>query len=555
MQINKLLAQPDDKLVEIIRKDDLEKFRSYIEDNNEKIETNRTHITTLDYCFAEKKVSKKITKYILDNYPEIVRIESFEDIASVILQKMRYQHNITENIFLNKCLRKIIKDNLKFYQDENTLGYSRSKNHNLLEIALIYNDEKTFKYLISKGFNINYINPVTGDNLLHAACHHPKNKNIIKYLLKNKKFIHNLNMPNNVGDTPFLIANKQTDIDFINYLVTKGANVSVVNKNNCNALHAFCSGVSPSNIWRSVSYNIKQAKKILKYIDLLINSGISINSVDSENNNAILHLSQSNNNENKTFILKKLYECGINLEQKNNDGNTVLNYLIHRHRLKELHFILNKWQGDYNTKNKEGIAPIMSLFYEKNSLFPKIISAENYKKNVRVSLVAYGEKLSQYYATYNTHSTESIFSYLVKRGFNKPHDIPSEINIFENYFKENNNSVFSKPFENINFSNIIMLKHMISDLNICVDISNNNIVHQIIKNSQNKDDIYKKIIWAIENDLNILHCNSKGISAISLLNDPVKEHEFTEMYIQRQKKLLNNFVSEKTPVKSARTRL
>lgn len=563
--MNKLILKADNEIKNIIQRDDLENFISYLNKNNDSIkdELNETEFSCLYYCLTSEHTAKKITNYLIDTYPDILTTHSklldavvgAGNYAGVILQQINRKSyslspkNIQDIFFLKKTFKRIISSQPAFY-----INQVSEKGNNLLGEAISLNSLSALKFLIKMGFDINYVNEKNGNNLLHIACENKHNKHIINFLLNNKilkKTIHDKNL---MGDTPFLIA-QSTDIPFISFLLKKGANPLDKNNNGQNALHFFCRGFSFINIWRSTAYNIRQYKKTIKYIDLLLEQGISINSIDHANNNALHYLGENKNNENKSGIIKKMCKLGINIYQKNDEGNTILHLLIGKHRLKELHFILSKWEMPLNSKNSKNNTPFMCLFNSESNIIPKIVSQNDFENNKESYSGMYGKRYTYFPGLANKHTTESIFHYLVKKGFDK-----NELNtcnegeniLFKDYFFNEQKFVFDNLFENINFERINILKNTVGDINVYFDCDNNNIVHLMLTKDNPKEDLYKKINWAIEHNINILHTNNAGISAISLLNDPIKEHEFTEKYINLQKRMINKHLSDTTVIKKER---
>jgi ankyrin repeat protein len=71
-----------------------------------------------------------------------------------------------------------------------------------------------------------------------------------------------------------------------------------------------------------------QKKNFFEAFKLLINSGINIQSVDKEGNNALQILAQHYENENLTEIIRLLIEKGIDVNSKNSRSKNALFYVI-----------------------------------------------------------------------------------------------------------------------------------------------------------------------------------------------------------------------------------
>eukprot|EP01091_Cochliopodium_minus_P016089 TRINITY_DN5917_c0_g1_i3.p1 TRINITY_DN5917_c0_g1~~TRINITY_DN5917_c0_g1_i3.p1 ORF type:complete len:151 (-),score=26.07 TRINITY_DN5917_c0_g1_i3:52-504(-) len=66
------------------------------------------------------------------------------------------------------------------------------------------------------GFDVNLINDY-GETILHLACRHNQNLEVIKYLINNKKM--DFNLRNTKGRTPFICALENKNAEIIKFFV------------------------------------------------------------------------------------------------------------------------------------------------------------------------------------------------------------------------------------------------------------------------------------------------------------------------------------------------
>ena len=125
----------------------------------------------------------------------------------------------------------------------------------------------------------------------------------------------NINAEDQNGMTALLIAIELLDFEKARVLVRKGANVNKENK----------SGVSAFKLAAVYANGMFLYRFNLQLVELMLQKGANIKIKDSEGN-SILHLI-----DNET-IIKKLVQMGLDIETKNNNGLTPLEYAYTRYK-------------------------------------------------------------------------------------------------------------------------------------------------------------------------------------------------------------------------------
>ncbi|MBU2940962.1 ankyrin repeat domain-containing protein [Lacinutrix sp. C3R15] len=169
---------------------------------------------------------------------------------------------------------------------------SRSK-----DIALI-------NYLIEKGLDVNTEDYNANTPFLNAASRN--NIEIVKLLSKHLK---NINQVNKKGESALALAVANNSPEVVKFLLENNADITVLdaNKNNLTA-------------YLIESFSGKKADAFKQKVDLLKENGLDITQTQ-ENGNTLYHLAVAKNDKN---ILKFLSQFNINVNAKNNEGNTAL---------------------------------------------------------------------------------------------------------------------------------------------------------------------------------------------------------------------------------------
>lgn len=209
--------------------------------------------------------------------------------------------------------------------------------------AIVNGDTKKLDELIARGCNIKEQDPSTGDTAMHYAVKARKIQ-IIDHLLQ-KKYL-DINVRNNLGETPLLFAARQMDLEMFQYLLGLGATISDQNKSGQTAL----------------MYAIKNGDaKLFDYI--LINGQTNFTEKDNNGSTALLYAVRYH----KCNMIESLLDLtSLSLQDTENDGNNALHLakgcfstvdtLLNKGafidmQLKDGRTIMNEEERQYHTKS------------------------------------------------------------------------------------------------------------------------------------------------------------------------------------------------------------
>ena len=145
----------------------------------------------------------------------------------------------------------------------------------------IFNLSIELDYLKDSQYDTKYVNPETGETLLHSAVRHNDIEFVKKLIAKDSTII---NKADNLGDTPIILA-----IEFKYHKITKllidlGANLNTPDANGAMLLHhAICKNAT----FEIIEMMIKKGAKT----DTLLKNGTSANNIaESHNRNDVVKL-------------------------------------------------------------------------------------------------------------------------------------------------------------------------------------------------------------------------------------------------------------------------
>ncbi|CRG96477.1 methyltransferase, putative [Plasmodium gallinaceum] len=237
--------------------------------------------------------------------------------------------------------------------------------------------------------------------------------------------------------------------------------------------------------------DIEEVKSILE------NEKIYTINIKDENNNTLLHYACANNNVD--MILFLLYECSINYNQLNNNGNTPLLWAIqnkHYEAVKEILFF------DYFLNKNE----YLSIEKKKNDLYENMRDIKNDFLKENYKLTSYIKKKIQSIDIYN------VFDITEK----------SEVERINLYKQKNKIDLLKKNFYN---------KNILSE---AFNIENENILHLILSHPMssvldNQENSYPnenaKIIFHDNENNNIENFKDKNVCNLNeCLNNELAEN-------------------------------
>ncbi|MGY5353768.1 ankyrin repeat domain-containing protein [Wenyingzhuangia sp. IMCC45467] len=198
----------------------------------------------------------------------------------------------------------------------------------------------TFKYLASKGFKLNVENK-DGQTPLTILASKTKDVELIQFLLdakndankvdnsgnnalinaaeKNSKDVVELlasntidiNTKNSLGETALSNAVQGNTLEVVSYLLNHGASVNVQDKDGYSLLHYWAKSGKQRNAPSKPNQDI---------LTLLVSKGLNAKG-SQPNGNTLLHEAVQ---ENNIHLIKQSLTLGVDINAKNNEGNTAL---------------------------------------------------------------------------------------------------------------------------------------------------------------------------------------------------------------------------------------
>lgn len=232
-----------------------------------------------------------------------------------------------------------------------------------LHFACYYGADKIVELLIEAKATINSRN--TGQNTpFHCACVTGR-LNIAKVLLEKGV---DANLINYEGQTPLMLAACEGHVGIVEYLIAKKANINAVDKENYTALHyaAFNNDIKIVNILINNNAKICVANNITQStpLDFALNkhfyeiAKLLTNKIKCDFTiEVLLDYLKNNNIEQIIELLKK--ETKIILGFQNQNGETLLHFIISSQNESIIKSILVLTYGLSGVKNNSGQTPIM----------------------------------------------------------------------------------------------------------------------------------------------------------------------------------------------------
>ncbi|XP_048239007.1 uncharacterized protein LOC124117623 [Haliotis rufescens] len=266
-----------------------------------------------------------------------------------------------------------------------------------------------FDFLVSKGADIT-LTDYDNDNILHLACE-GGNKALVEYLLPKT----DINSRGNMGLTPVMNAAWKGRKDVFDFLVSKGADITLTDYDNDNILHLACEGGNKplveyllpktdinirGNMGRTPVMNAAWSGK-KDVFDFLVSNGADITLTDYDNDN-ILNLACEGGNKAlveyllpKTDINKRgnkgwtpvmnaawkgrndvfdfLVSKGADIKLTDDDNDNILNLACEGGNMTLVEYLLPK--TDINIRGNNGRTPVMTAAWSgKKDVFDFLVS-------------------------------------------------------------------------------------------------------------------------------------------------------------------------------------
>ncbi len=270
------------------------------------------NVTMIDYF-----VSKGISLESIDDsgngiFNYAVRRGNIDLLEMLIALKVPYQSTNSEGgnsmIFASQGTRGHT-NSLELFQYLEKKGIdpnvsTESGTNPLHALAYKSEDMEVLKYLIGKGVKVDQQDAQGSTPIINAAY-----QNNLAYLSFMVEYSDDINVVNKKGLSAFMAAIQYNSPEVVSFLIQKGADVSLRDKDNNNSVYYLIE-----------SFDVKKEEQFKKKLELLIDSGFNLTSTSGKGNN-LYHLAVQKNN---TQLLDILHAIKVSLNVKNDEGYTAL---------------------------------------------------------------------------------------------------------------------------------------------------------------------------------------------------------------------------------------
>jgi len=238
----------------------------------------------------------------------------------------------------------------------------------LLFLALkIFGGKKLIKIvelLINKGADISHKNTF-GNTALHLACIDKQSSDnridIIEIFIE--KGI-DINSVNDAGETPLMIylKNNVPDYETFSYLISRGADFKVKDKQDRNLLHTILEHFR----LKSSKLTVDPVENVKKIVSYLVEAGLDINAVDKKGATPIFYLIL--NEDCSVELIKFMIANGAKCDLRMNGGDNLLHQACGKQRknlFDVIKFLVENGVA-LTDKNSRGATPVMILMLNKS---------------------------------------------------------------------------------------------------------------------------------------------------------------------------------------------
>ena len=257
---------------------------------------NKSNGNTTIIMYLIKEGLLNYAEKLIDQYDKTINLTIKDDKNENIFFKILNSKKEKGKVELFKKALNSLKNNTNNTEKNNAIGMINNSGQSLIEIALKIGNSDITSMLINEGINLDYINKISNENIIHFAVK-GKNPYCLKKILdsmnNNNNLITYIQSENKEGETPLQIANKLNLTAMVKLLNDCLKNNKNKNNNNNNE-NFFVDVINLLNNLNNENYN-----------EILTN--IENNYYLNEWNKIYFEMLKDNNNDNNNIeIYKKI---------------------------------------------------------------------------------------------------------------------------------------------------------------------------------------------------------------------------------------------------------
>jgi hypothetical protein len=511
---------------------------------------NKSNGNTTIIMYLIKEGLLNYAEKLIDQYDKTINLTIKDDKNENIFFKILNSKKEKGKVELFKKALNSLKNNTNNTEKNDAIGMINNSGQSLIEIALKIGNSDITSMLINEGINLDCINKINNENIIHFAVK-GKNPYCLKKILdsmnNNNNLITYIQSENKEGETPLQIANKLNLTAMVKLLNdclknnrNKNNNNNNENNNNNNNENFFVDVINLLNNLNNENYN-----------EILMN--IEKNYYLNEWNKIYFEILKENNNDNNNIeVYKKIikfFDKNQNEIEYNKENEILfLNYLTSSYKISDFIGMLSIFKKYLKSKENNFIFNVNSILMLID--ISLLLQLNNFAKMLLKYLTDYLKKNN------NTNEINNINSSILKY-FKNNEIITSSENIYDiislfNSYLNINNLNFDKAQEYLQefktkekSTNLVplisSLKTFYHILKIRIDFYTNSnfkfYKHLTSLNNFNQNNKDITLILFNYNSLGIFHLKQKNYNFAEYC------FKFCEKIIKKNKKKTYNFIN------------
>ena len=503
---------------------------------------NKSNGNTTIIMYLIKEGLLNYAEKLIDQYDKTINLTIKDDKNENIFFKILNSKKEKGKVELFKKALNSLKNNTNNTEKNDAIGMINNSGQSLIEIALKIGNSDITSMLINEGINLDCINKINNENIIHFAVK-GKNPYCLKKILdsmnNNNNLITYIQSENKEGETPLQIANKLNLTAMVKLLNDCLKNNRNKNNNNNNE-NFFVDVINLLNNLNNENYN-----------EILMN--IENNYYLNEWNKIYFEILKENNNDNNNIeVYKKIikfFDKNQNEIEYNKENEILfLNYLTSSYKISDFIGMLSIFKKYLKSKENNFIFNVNSILMLID--ISLLLQLNNFAKMLLKYLTDYLKKNN------NNNEINNINSSILKY-FKNNEIITSSENIYDiislfNSYLNINNLNFDKAQEYLQefktkekSTNLVplisSLKTFYHILKIRIDFYTNSnfkfYKHLTSLNNFNQNNKDITLILFNYNSLGIFHLKQKNYNFAEYC------FKFCEKIIKKNKKKTYNFIN------------